>query len=70
MERSAEFVNLYISKMMDQITQLTKENLIHQTNIALQEQMIKTLTEHCQKLEEAVNKVNKKKLKTDESNTF
>lgn len=59
---SSEFVNLYIEKLITEITDLTKVNVLLKTHLAYSEQQVATLNK---KLEEA-ERLSAKKAKKSE----
>ena len=59
---SPEFVNLYIEKLISELTELTKINVLLRTHLAFSEQQVATLNK---KLEEA-ERLSAKKAKKSE----
>lgn len=60
-----EIVNLYIEKLINYITELTKTNILMSAQLSYYEKLNSTLEEKVAKLEEALDKAKSKSKKVD-----
>jgi len=55
MENNTEFFNLYVEKILTEVSELTRTKLILQTQIAWKDKQIQDMTDLQNKLQEACN---------------
>jgi hypothetical protein len=64
---NAEILNLYIEKLVNYITELTKTNVLQSAQLAYYEKLNSTLNEKVTELEAALDKAKGKQKKSGES---
>lgn len=63
----AEFINVYIEKLVNELVELTKTRLLLETQLVIASRTVTNLTSENEKLQAAINK---KSSKIKEDNTF
>jgi len=63
----AEFINVYIEKLVNELVELTKTRLLLETQLVIASKTVTSLTSENEKLQAAINK---KSSKIKEDNTF
>lgn len=61
----AEFVNVYIENLNNEVTDLIKQKIILKTQLSFQEKLAASLAARVEELEKALDKANSKKKKED-----
>jgi septal ring factor EnvC (AmiA/AmiB activator) len=61
----AEFVNVYIENLNNELTDLTKQKIILKTQLAFQEKLVASLASQVEELQKALDKANAKKKKEE-----
>lgn len=62
---NAELVNIYIEKLINYTTELTKTNILQSAQMALLEKMNSEMSAHISELESALDKATKKNRKSE-----
>jgi hypothetical protein len=56
----AEFINVYIEKLVNELTELTKTRLLLETQLVIASRTVTSLTSENEKLQAAINKKSSK----------
>jgi hypothetical protein len=62
-----EFINMYVEKMSEKISELCKSEIMLQTRLAISEKIIANLFEEKSKLEATISTLSKKSSKLDKN---